>query len=429
MLEIYFETYGCTANKNSTEIMKGLVRQRKLEITSNENYADLIVINSCIVKEPTQEKIRKRIQDLLEKGKKVILAGCMPRLNQKLFQEYQGRQLFLLDTSQIKSLPDLIKDIYDNNYSDKYLRQRKEIKLNLPKSSDSPLIGITQVSEGCLGECNYCIVRLAKGKLFSYPQERIVDSIKKDLESGAKEIWITSQDNASYGLDQQKYLLPNLIKKVLNLRYRFKLRIGMCNPNNILPILEELIEIYKHPKMFKFLHLPIQSGSNKILKEMNRKYTKEDVLRIINKFKKETPNITISTDIIVGYPGETEEDWKQTINLIEEIKPEFLNRSNFAPRPNTSAEKLQQIPEEIMTKRATQLMKYHLKICNENQQKYLGEELKVLIDSKGFENTWLGRADNYKLVAVQSKEKLLGKNINVKITKLSPHYLIGKKVD
>ena len=427
MLEVYFESYGCTANQNSTEIMKGLVKQAGLNITLNLNFADLIIINSCIVKQPTQEKVRRRVNELLKQGKKVILAGCMPRLNQKTLKK---PNLFLLDTSHVKNLLNLIQDVIDNNYdSEKYLKLRKEVKTNLPKISSEKYIGITQISEGCLGECTYCIVRLAKGKLFSYPQEDIINSIKKDLEAGCKEIWITSQDNAAYENDQGKQSLPGLLKKILNLKGRFFIRLGMMNPNNIKKILPELIELYKNPKMFKFLHIPIQSGSNKILKAMNRFYTKQEALKIINEFKKQIPNITISTDIIVGFPGETDKDFQETIDIIKKIKPEILNRSNFGPRPGTPAAKLKEISSKIMKKRATELMNLHLKICKENQKPWLGKQIKVLIDKKGFENTWLGRSGTYKLFAIHSKEKILGRFVKVKVKKLLPHYLIGEIIN
>lgn len=427
MLEVYFETYGCTANKNSSEIMKGLVRQAGLNITQDENFADLIVINSCIVKEPTQEKIRRRIQELSKKEKKIILAGCMPRLNQKKFLDYGN--IFLLDFSQFTNITDLIQDIENQTYdSDKYLKQRKEIKICLPKISDEKFIGINQISEGCLGECSYCIVKLAKGKLFSYPKEKIIESVKSDLQSGAKEIWITSQDNASYGIDDGKYLLPELLREIINLQGKFKIRVGMMNPNNVLKILPELIEIYKNEKMFKFLHLPIQSGSDGILKLMKRKYSRKDVLKIILEFKKQIPEITIATDIIVGFPGETDDDWKETLNLIQEIKPEILNRSNFCVRERTEAEKLRQLSPKIINKRATELMNLHLQICSEIQETFLGKEIRVLVDKKGFGNTYLARDDNYKLVVVQSAEKILGQFMKVKIKKVLPHYLVGEPI-
>ena len=429
MLEIFFETYGCTANYNSTEIMKGLVRQAGLNITEDENFADLIVINSCIVKTATQEKIRRKIQDLLKKNKKIILAGCMPRLNSKIFPEYQERNLFFLDTTHVKDLISLIKDIQENNYlQEKYLKWRKEIKLNLPKIPKEKLIGVTQISEGCLGNCTYCITRLAKGRLFSYPKDEIIKSIKNDLGSGCKEIWLTSQDCASYGNDAKEFLLPELLQEICKAKKNFKLRAGMMNPNNVLQILPELIQIYKDKKIYKFLHLPIQSGSNRILKAMNRYYKKEDIKKIIKEFRKEFPEIHISTDVIVGYPGETEKDFNETYELVKFMNPETINISKFGKRPGTRAEKLEEISPGIMRKRTSKLAQLHKKLCNENQKKFLEKEFEVFANQKGFGNTYLARDENYKLFAVISKEKILGKKVKVKVKKLTPHYLISEMV-
>lgn len=427
MLEIYFESYGCTANHNSTEIMKGIVRQAGFNITSNPDFADLIIINSCIVKEPTQEKIRRQIQDLLKKNKKIILAGCMPRLNKdKLDRE----NIFLLDTTHIKDLINLIQDIKNQTYDrEKYLNLRKEIKSNLPKISKEKFIGINQISEGCLGKCSYCITRFAKGELFSYPQEEIISSIQSDLESGCKEIWLTSQDCASYENDKNKSSLPDILKEILKIKKKFYLRIGMMNPNNVLKILPELIEIYKDKKIFKFLHLPLQSGSNKILESMSRDYTKQDFLKIISEFRKEFPDIHISTDVIVGFPGETEDDFQETYDLIKELKPETINPSKFWPRPKTKAVNLpDQIPSEIKKQRATKITKLHHEICNENQKRFLNTEHEVLVDQIGFPGTYLARDENYKLFAIQSKEKILGKKLRVKVVRITPHYLISEVV-
>lgn len=426
MLEIYFETYGCSANKNSTEIMKGIVKSAGLNIIENPDRADFIVINSCIVKEPTEAKIKKRINDFLKKDKKIILAGCMPRLNEKKFAHIPN--LFLIDTSQVKNIVNLIKDIRDGNYdSDKYLKKRNEVKLNSPKISEEKIIGITQISEGCLGECNYCITKLAKGKLFSYPLDEIVKNVQRDVDSGCKEIWLTSQDCASYGLETGKYLLPELLKRILELKGDFFVRIGMMNPNSVLKILPELIELYKSKKMFKFLHIPIQSGSNKILNEMGRNYKVSDVMKIINEFKKNFPEGVIATDIIVGYPGEKDEDFQETFDLIKEIKPEILNSSKFWPRSGTSAVKLKQINRKIVIKRVSALMKLHLDICNENQIRWKYLETDVLIDKKGFPGTFLARDKNYSLFAVQTTDKnILGKIVSIKVKKVLPHYLIGE---
>ncbi|VVB79143.1 tRNA-2-methylthio-N(6)-dimethylallyladenosine synthase [uncultured archaeon] len=426
MLEIYFETYGCSANKNSSEIMKGIVKSAGLNLIENPERADFVVINSCIVKEPTEAKIKKRINDFLKKDKKVILAGCMPRLSEKKFAHVNN--LFLIDTSQVKNIVNLIKDIQEGNYtSEKYLKKRNEVKLNSPKISEERIIGITQISEGCLGECKYCITKVAKGKLFSYPLEEIVKNVQRDVDSGCKEIWLTSQDCASYGNEDGKYLFPELLRNIIEIKGDFFIRIGMMNPNNVLKILPELIELYKNTKMFKFLHIPIQSGSDKVLKEMGRNYKIADVMKIVKEFKKNFPDGVIATDIIVGYPGETERDFKETYDLIQEIKPEILNSSKFWPRSGTPAARLKQVDRSIVIKRVSKLMKLHLDICNENQLRWKYLETDVLIDQKGFPGTFLARDKNYRLFGVQTTNKnLLGKVVKVKVKKVLPHYLVSE---
>ena len=424
--EIYFETYGCSANQNSTEIMKGLVKQAGLEITSNIGIADLVVLNSCIVKEPTEEKIMHRVNCMLKDGKKIILAGCMPRINKKNLQK--NDDLFLLDISRIKDIANLIRDIAEKKYSpEKYLSVTKEIKSNLPKISKERFIGINQISEGCLEDCSYCIVKIAKGRLFSYPMEKIIESVKRDINSGCREIWITSQDNANYGNDAGKALLPELLKNILKIKWKFFVRVGMMNPNNISKILPELLDTYKNEKMFKFLHIPIQSGSNDILKKMKRPYKIEDAFRIINEFKKNIPEVTIATDIIVGFPEETEEDFEKTIKAIEKINPEILNISKFWPRKNTEASKMMQIPHKIANERATKLSKMHFEMCKKNQEKFIGMEEYVIVDqaNSDFPGTYIARNKNYKLFAVISHEKIIGKIVKVKVNKITPHYLIA----
>jgi len=434
----YIESYGCSANLNNSEIIKGLLIQAGLEITNNPKLAGVLILNTCVVKGPTEEKINFKIKQLSKLNKPLIIAGCMPEVRKHELSKIPN--IFLLGTHHFKEIPKLIKKISENKLTDKDKQElislKDEIKLNLPKISDSKKIGITQISEGCLGNCTYCIVKLAKGKLFSYPEEKILKNVEQDLKSGCREIWITSQDNASYGLDrkEKKHKLPSLLKKILKLDYNFKLRIGMMDPNNILPILDELIEVYKHEKMFKFLHMPIQSGSNKILKDMNRLYNVTQIMKIRSHFKKQIPNLTLSTDIIVGYPTETEKDFNDTLKLIKQIKPDIINISKFWPRKGTEAAKLAHLPINAVLKRTKKLVKLNTKNILENNKKYLNKELPVLIDKPGFklknQLSWLARADNYKLVIIKSDigKNLLGRHLKVRITDAKGHYLTGEKV-
>jgi len=436
---VFIETYGCSANQNNSEIISGILRQSGYELTTNEKIAEILIINTCIVKGKTQSKIKRRIQDLSKEfpDKLMIITGCMPQTDKNSILKINPKAL-LLGIHHIKDISRLISDYRNNQVSnpakfdkskkDLYLSNINEEKLCSPKISHNKLVSIIQISEGCLGNCNYCKTRLAKGALFSYDIEHIIKSVQSDLQNGAKEVWITSQDNASFGLDRNKNELPELLEKILALKHNFKLRLGMMNPNNLYPILDKLILIYHNPKMYKFLHIPIQSASNKVLKDMNRPYKIEIANEIISKFQKEFPNITIATDIITGYPTEKQEDHKLNLEFIERYSPDVLNLSKFSSHSGTKSAELKVLDVKIINKRASELMELHRKTAQNNKQKFLNHELKVFVNNKTkIPFVYEARDDNYKIVLIHSKDKsILGKNINAKVNQTGVHHLVGE---
>jgi len=345
-MKIYLETYGCTANKSDETSIIGILKENNYKITEEIHNADLLVLVTCTVIGTTEQRMLSRLKVFKQTNKDIIVAGCMHNVRNKKL--YKLDNVYLLGTRDVKNILKLISKIADEKEIH-YITGKDEIKLLTSKKLENKKIGITQVSEGCVGRCSFCLTRLAKGQLYSYPQDKIIENIKKDLKSGCREIWLTSQDSGCYGLDISKgrYLLPDLLKKILALEGKFKVRLGMVNPDHVLKMLDELIDIYRDEKMFKFLHLPLQSGSNKILKAMNRKYKTEDLLKIISAFRKVFPDITVATDVIVGFPGETDEDFKETVNLIKYLKPQILNISRYWAMRGTVAERLEKINRDI----------------------------------------------------------------------------------
>jgi len=429
---IYIETYGCSANINNSEIMKGLLKQSGYEITNNLKIADILIINSCVVKGKTESKIKRRIQDLSKEfpNKLMIISGCMPETDFLSLKKINPKLLFL-GIHHVKDISQLISDYFNNEFNSikqkQYLSRQNEEKILLPKIPENKLISIIQISEGCNGQCSYCLTSLAKGNLFSYHQNKIIKTIENDLNSGAKEIWLTSQDCAAYGLDRGKQELPELLNKILNLKHNFKLRLGMMNPNNVYPILDQLIQIYKNKKMYKFLHIPIQSASNKILKDMNRNYVLEQVESIIKKFKEEFPEITLSTDIITAYPNETNEDHEKNLEFVRNFKPEVFNLSKFSSHKQTKAGKLKPLDIEIINKRSSELMELHRKTAEKNKQKLKNKNINVFINKKIGENIYESRDENYNIILINSNDRsILGKNIKVRIIQTGVHHLIGK---
>jgi len=440
---VHIDTYGCSANQNNSEILAGILSRANYLITNNIELANIIILNTCIVKDKTITKIKRQIQDLknfsANKNNLLIIAGCMPETEKLKKLKNLNRNIIFLGTHHFKDILNLIRDYKEGKLTDKkqqeYLTKNNEIKLCLPKLPNNKLISIHQISEGCLGNCSFCLTKLAKHSLFSYPKEKIIESIEQDLANGAKEIWLTSQDNASYGLDlknnkkeNQKHELISLLKNILQLKHKFKLRLGMVNPNNILPILDELIEIYKNAKIYKFLHIPIQSASNLILKHMNRAYAIEQAEQIISKFKKSFPNIVIATDIIVGYPIETESDHKLNKEFLEKFKPDVLNLSKFSSHKQTQVGKLKVLKNSIIKSRTTELMQLHRQTAKENKQKYQNKEIKVFINKHINQDLYEARDENYNIILIKTSKENLGKEVSAKIKEVCVHHMIGETI-
>jgi len=342
-MKIRLFTFGCFANKDNSEIIKGLCNEKDYEITE-KNDADVFIVNSCIVKHTTENKIIYLLKKLKDKypDKKIILTGCMPQAE---YEKVKNLDIILVNTFNITNIIGAIEEGKD------YLTVKKERKINLPKN-DSKII---QIAEGCTNECYFCQTKLAKGELYSYPIKDIIKEVKNSIKKN-KKIYLTATDCGCYGFDINTNLL-DLLNEIISIKKDFKIRVGMMNPEHVLKYLDELIEIYKDEKIIKFIHIPIQSGSDKVLKEMNRNYKVKNFKKIVNKFRKEIPKINISTDIIIGYPTETEEDFQKTLKLIGEIKPEVLNISKFSSRKGTKASKLKPLKSEIIKERMLRLNK------------------------------------------------------------------------
>ena len=287
-------------------------------------------------------------------------------------------------------------------------------RLNLPKIRRNNVVEIVPICAGCLGYCSYCIVKRARGSLFSYNERAIIKQIESAVKDNVKEIWLTAQDTGCYGKDI-KSNLPKLLKKILGIKGDFKIRLGMCNPNFALEYLKDLIKIFKHEKMFKFLHIPVQSGNDDILKKMNRKYKAKDFVKIVQTFRKNISKITIATDIICGFPGETEKQFNDSIELIKKVRPDVLNISRFWARPETIAEKMpNQLRGEETKNRSRKMNKVFDSIALEQNKKWLGWKGRVIIDEIGKDNSFVGRNYCYKPVILKGKYKL-GQKVKVEV--------------
>jgi len=419
--KIYIKTFGCTLNKADSERMAYLLKKAGFQLVDSPEKAELVIVNTCTVKNLAERKAIHYVNDLKEKNKKIIVAGCIPKANPSLFLGHSQ-----ISPDQIHQIVSAVEETLEGNIVE-YLATEKINKLKIPSLRSNPIIAIVPISAGCLGNCAYCHVKLARGNLFSYPIEDIIETIKHELNSGAKEIWLTSQDTGCYGLDKGTSL-PELLEEILKIEKKFFIRLGMANPNHVLSFLDELITLFKHPNMFKFLHIPVQSGSNRILKLMNRKYTAEDFKKIVSTFRKEIPEITIATDVICGFPSETEEEFNQTVELIKETKPDVLNISRFWPRPNTEAAAMpDQIHGSETKKRSSFLTAIHTNIARMQNEKWIDWQGEVIIDETGKNNSLIARNYSYKPIVIKSNKQLpLGTIVRVKVINITPYDLRAK---
>jgi threonylcarbamoyladenosine tRNA methylthiotransferase CDKAL1 len=410
MKKYFVEGYGCALNIGETEQISGFLSKNKFKKTDKIKSADYIIINTCSVKMVTEQRMISRIQFLLKEKKKiakVIVTGCLAKTNKNQIQKL-SKELIVLDT-KLESLASVL-GIAIQRFSPKIIEEKSHDK-----------ISIIPISVGCLGNCTYCATKIARGDLNSYSIKEINDSFKRALKK-SKEIWITSQDLGCYGFDIG-VTLPDLIKELLKNKGNYRIRLGMMNPMYFKKIRKDLIPLFEDDRLYNFLHMPVQSGSNKILKEMNRGNTKQftDAVKYVRKY---VPDIRISTDIIVGFPGETKKDFNESLKLIKEIKPNVVNISRFGRRKGTVADTLpNQLTEKEKKERSKELSALVKQVLLEENKKRVGEKCTALVSEKAEKNGFVARTNNYAPVIVESK---FGEIIKLEITEAFSNFFKGK---
>ncbi|MFX1479545.1 MAG: MiaB/RimO family radical SAM methylthiotransferase, partial [Promethearchaeota archaeon] len=311
----YIETYGCTSNKADSYIISDELRKSDYIETTLEN-AQFIIINTCAVKEQTENKIKTRLKNLYEQfqtfsDKYIIIAGCLPHIAPNYIEVIKGiipSFAAIIDLNSLMDFPKIFEKIKKGKRSLIITSETPMDKAGFNiEQSPGKITGITPISEGCQGNCTYCCVKNARGKLNCYDPNNIILNVEHQLKQGIKQIYLTSQDCSIYQYNGIQ--LSDLVDIIVNLDFKFFLRIGMINPSFLIENTDQLISIFQLPKVYQFLHIPIQSGSNQILKKMQRKYLIPDIIESLEKLREEFPYLTISTDIICGFPGETEYDF------------------------------------------------------------------------------------------------------------------------
>ena len=423
--KILIKNYGCSANTADGETLAGCLKQANYQLTNEESEADLIIYNSCAVKGPTENRI---IDDIKRtpKGKKIVISGCLPRISlDRLKREVHFNGI--VGPAVGKQIVNLVNRVFAEETVIELPDRTKIPALTLPRVTKNPVVSIVPINFGCLGSCAYCCVVHARGKLQSHSIPEITQRIQADYEVGAREFWLTSQDTASYGRDI-KTNLAQLLCAVNELTGKFRTRVGMMTPNLVADTQEELIGAFESEKIFKFLHLPVQSGDDKVLDGMRRFYTAEEFKSVVESFRETFPDITLATDIIVGFPGETEEAFNNTLKLMKEIKPDITNVSKFFPRPKTDAWKMHDglVVKEEIKRRSAVTADLAKALSAKRNSSWVGWYGEVFVDEKGKKaDSWISRNFAYKPIVISSNQDLLGKTFQVKVVESSPTYLKG----
>jgi threonylcarbamoyladenosine tRNA methylthiotransferase CDKAL1 len=320
---VYIETYGCCYNFGDTANLAEVLKHNGSTLVNTVHEAEAVILNTCTVVGPTERRMLRRLAQLREKN--LFVTGCMPMV--------QREAISAVCTPNFIT-PDAIRAIYRN-----------------VGTVEGGGVGIVQIAQGCLGKCTYCITRAARGQLKSFPASEIRKKAQAFIHSGTVEIQLTAQDTGAWGRDICR-TLPELLHECCELYGQYMIRLGMMNPATVKGILQPLVDAFASDHIFKFIHLPVQSGSDRILRQMGRGYTVEDFKTIVATFRKKYPDISIATDMIVGFPGETEEDFFKSVALIDCLRPNKVNVTRYSPRPFTGAMQEKDLPDEVKKDRS-----------------------------------------------------------------------------
>lgn len=402
---VYVETYGCSFNVSDGEVMIGLLEREGFTIADSPESADAVIVNSCTVKDRTWLELKKRMEYLGNQSAAVILAGCAPRIPSQSQQLSRWSQV---GPNNIVDLPEVVRRTMAGDRLVRTDVRHDESRLQLPTRRRNTLIEILPISKGCLGSCTFCQTVIARGRLKSFPEAQIIEKISTAVSDGVNQVWLTSQDCGAYGLDADTNL-PALMRRIAELPGDFIVRIGMANPDLIKLYLDEFADALAHPRFYQFAHIPLQSGSDTVLADMRRMYQVEDFKTICARLRQISPDVTIATDIIVGFPTETDDDFQKTLTAVSEARIPVINRSRFSPRPGTPAAKMTQLPSKIVASRSRALYSLACDIAFADLDKWTNWRGPVAMEeSLGGRNAVLARNYAYKPIVVSDSQASRG---------------------
>ncbi|MBF1130528.1 MAG: tRNA (N6-isopentenyl adenosine(37)-C2)-methylthiotransferase MiaB [[Eubacterium] sulci] len=432
----HITTFGCQMNEHDSEVIDGLLTERGFSSVKERKDASIVIINTCSVRDNADKRFFGTLGQLKKRKESdpsfiVCVCGCMMQ-QQRVVDTIKAKYPWvdvIFGTNSIHHIPELIEKVaIEKEKVVDIIENTEEIVEGLPAKRLFDHKALVNIMFGCNNFCTYCIVPYTRGREKSRAPESIVDEVKVLVADGVKEIMLLGQNVNSY--DGNGTSFAELLKMLNDVDGLERIRFMTSNPKDLS---DELIEAFAVcDKLCRNLHLPIQSGSNRVLKRMNRKYTREDYLKLIEKLRKTVPDITLSTDIIVGFPGETNEDFEETLSIVKEVEYDSAFTFIYSIRKGTPAEKFEdQIEESEKHRRFDLLVNAVNEISEKKNKAYQDRVEKVLVDgvSKNDKSTLTGRTDGFKLVNFAGKKELIGSLVDVKITDAKTFSLFGEVIE
>lgn len=430
-------TYGCQQNEADSERIAGMLSESGYGIVKDTSLADVIIVNTCAVREHAEERafsITGGYKHLKEARPwlKIGMCGCMASkadTSEKIKKSYPYID-FVFGTEKLAELPEILyraisggKRVFVPNNGD------IEIAEGLPVVRESDFRAWVSIMYGCNNFCTYCIVPYVRGRERSRRPEKIIEEVEELAKSGCREITLLGQNVNSYGKEfSDECNFADLLSRICKIDGDFIVRFMTSHPKDAS---KELIDVMaENPKIAKHFHLPVQSGSDRILKEMNRHYDRETYLSLVEYMRERMPDIAISTDIIVGFPGETEEDFLDTLDLMRKVKYDMIFSFIYSPRTGTPAAKMEQVDDKIKSERMERLLKLQNELLAEKNLSYVGKTMRVLVEGRSKTNTekMSARTEGNRIVLFDGDDSLTGKFAYIKITKSAPFALFGEIV-
>ena len=437
---------GCQLNENDSEKLCGMLEKMGYDKTEDTKQADIVLFNTCCVRENAEDKLFGKLGELKkikeEKGTIIAIGGCMMQekhITDKIKESYPFVDI-LFGTHTLHRFPeDLYQALQEKRKQEDIIDIDGKIHEGLPIKRESSIKASVTIMNGCNNFCSYCIVPYVRGRERSRKPRAIIEEVKELAKQGYQEITLLGQNVNSYLRVEKEKQIPfeeyegvnsfaTLLRAINKIEGIQRIRFVSPHPKDFT---DDVIQaIADCEKVCKLIHLPLQSGNTKVLKEMNRKYTKEQYLNLVEKMKNKIPNLTLSTDIIVGFPGETEEEFKDTLDVVEKVKFEQVYMFIYSRRIGTPGDKMEnQVPEEIKHQRFNRLKALVESQIEENNQKYIGTTQKVLVEGESKNNSKMltGRTDSNKVVIFEGPKEWIGTMQDLKIVSEHMWYLKGEK--